>query len=93
MDAGDVGRGEEAVDFQQLGVAFEADGVGDDAVAAAVVLEFDPGKHLAADGFVTNPVDEAAELDRLDVSRKVRRRSASMRRSIGDGWKKTYLSG
>jgi hypothetical protein len=65
-DASDVGGGEDAFGFEELVEALGAGGVGDDAGRRAVLLEPDPGEHLAADGFVADPEDESAELLSFD---------------------------
>ena len=64
-DAGHVGGGEDAFDFEKIVVAFGAGAVGDDSLAFAV--EVDEGEHFAADGFVADPEDEVgAPLHGLD---------------------------
>ncbi len=65
-DACDVGGGKDAFGFEEFGVALGAGEVGDDAGGAALVFELHHGEHLAADGFVADPEDEAAELLGLD---------------------------
>src|SRR6185437_10810572 len=76
VNAGDVGRGKDAVDLEQLGEALRPCRVGDDALARAVLLQLDPGKHFAANGFVANPIDEAAELRGFDDVRKAKKEGA-----------------
>ncbi len=70
VDASDIRRGVDAVDLQQIGIAFGPGGVGDDAQPAVVLLEFDHGEHLAAEGFVADPEDKPAELLGFDHVRK-----------------------
>ena len=55
-DAGHVRGGDDAFDFEQVGVAFGAGGVGDDRFS--VSLQIDQGEHFSADGFVADPEDE-----------------------------------
>jgi hypothetical protein len=69
-DAGYVRGGEDTVDLEEIVVAFGAGHVGDNARAAFVLFEPHPGEHLAADGFVAYPEDEAAELYRLHGMRE-----------------------
>lgn len=70
VDAGYVGRGEDAFDFEELGVALGTGGVGEDAGADVVAFQPGPGEHLAADGFVAHPEDETAELLGFDDVRE-----------------------
>ena len=57
VDAGHVGCGEDAFDFEEFGVALGPGGVGDD-LPVLVLVEVHEREHLAADGFVTYPEDE-----------------------------------
>ena len=61
-EAGDVGGGEDAIGFEEFVEAFGTGGVGEDARFVVRLFELDPGEHFAADGFVADPEDEAAEL-------------------------------
>jgi len=65
-DAGDIRGGKDAFGFEEFGVALGACEVGDDAGGAALVFQLHHGEHLAADGLVADPEDEAAELFGLD---------------------------
>ena len=69
VDAGHVGCGDEAFDFEEFGVAGGAggihhEGVVDDSAAVRRILrrarlvEVDEGEHLAANGFIADPEDE-----------------------------------
>jgi hypothetical protein len=63
VDAGHVGSGDDAFDFEEFGVALGAGGVGDDRVcfvslARGIAVEVDEGEHLASDGLVADPEDE-----------------------------------
>jgi Protein of unknown function (DUF3738) len=75
VDAGHVGRGVEALEFEEFGVALGAGRVGDD--AGAVCVEVDEGEHLSADGFVADPEDEVgAPLHGFDSVRKLEEEGA-----------------
>jgi hypothetical protein len=78
VDAGHVGCGVEAVEFDELGETLGAGGVGEDAVGeAGAGIEVDQGEHLAADGFVADPVDEVvAPLAGLDDVRELEEKGA-----------------
>ncbi len=56
VGAGHVGGGDDALGFEQLGVAFGAGVEPED--SSACVVEVDEGEHFAADGFVADPEDE-----------------------------------
>jgi hypothetical protein len=64
MDAGHVGCGEDAFEFEEFGIAGGAGGVhhegvvGDATALRAFVFEVDEGEHFSADGFVAGPEDE-----------------------------------
>jgi hypothetical protein len=72
VDAGEVWSGADAFGLEEFGVALRAGGVGDEAgglisFGAIVSAQVDYGEHLAADGLVSCPEDEAATpLDGLD---------------------------
>jgi hypothetical protein len=72
VDAGEVRGRADAFGLEEVGVALRAGGVGDGAaglisLGAAAAAQVDYGEHLAADGFVSCPEDEAAApLDGLD---------------------------
>ena len=61
VGAGEVGCWVEAFEFEEVGEAGRAGGVGDDGAALAdgVFVEAEDGEHFAADGFVADPEDEA----------------------------------
>jgi hypothetical protein len=97
-DARDVGGGKDAPVFEEFGVALGTDEVGDDAGGSALLFEPDHGEHLAADGLVANPEDEAAPLFGLDDvgegeeisaeafdvhARSIERLQADLRRGLG----------
>ena len=63
VDAGHIGSGDDAFDFEEFGVALGAGGVGDDracfvSLARGIAVEVDEGEHLASDGLVADPEDE-----------------------------------
>jgi hypothetical protein len=63
VDAGHVGGGDDAFDFEEFGVALGARGVGDDracfvSLTRVIAVEVDEGEHLASKGFVPDPEDE-----------------------------------
>jgi hypothetical protein len=66
VDARYVRCGEDALDFEEFGEALGAGGVGDDAGMVVRLFQLDPGEHLAANGFVANPEDQATELLSFD---------------------------
>jgi hypothetical protein len=72
VDAGHVGGGDDAFDFEEFGVALGAGGVGDQraifvSFVAVVAVEVDESEHLSADGLVADPEDEVgAPLHSLD---------------------------
>jgi hypothetical protein len=74
VDAGHVGGGDDAFDFEEFGVAFWTGGVGDHraifiSLVAVVAVEVDESEHFSADGLVANPEDEVGSplhgLDRV----------------------------
>jgi hypothetical protein len=69
VDACHVGGGDDAFDFEKLGVALGAGGVGDHRATfiSLIAVEVDEGEHFAADGLVSDPEDEVgAPLHGLD---------------------------
>lgn len=56
VGTGEIGSGNDALDFEELGTALRTGGEGED--GARVVLEAGEGEHFASDGLVANPEDE-----------------------------------
>ncbi len=77
LDAGEIRRGEEAVDLEQLGVALRPCRVGDHLWLTVGLFQPDPGEHLAADGFVADPEDKPAKLSTLDNMGQVEQKGAN----------------
>lgn len=61
VGAGEVRGGVEPFAFEEVGEAGGAGGEGDDGASTSdgVLVEAEDGEHLAADGFVSDPEDEA----------------------------------